>query len=938
MEYKDFQNEVIEDLQNYILWYTRGHDTGHSLDQIWTWYWHSRHYDVADGDAGAIPTYKDTVKGVPYVSFKIPTGGGKTFIAAGSLRKIFDAEEPGLPRLVIWLAPTTAIMEQTKRNLEDVNHPYRMKIDRDFAGRVQILGIDELLSGTGFTPDEVKSKLTIAVLSYQALRIKVKDQRLAYRDNGQLLPFADSWKGYESEQPPLLDGSADSSLVTAIRACRPVIIADESHHTTSSLSTKMLAELNPRFILGLTATPRRDSNIISYVNPQRLKDNGLIKLPLVVYNRSRDSVLMDTIMLRNHLEQQAGQYQEGRADRYIRPIALLQAESKGNDERTTHEKLRKDLIDAGVSPEQIAVKTADVDTLKGHDLTSPDCPIRFVITVSALQEGWDCPFVYILSTIASRSSPVDVEQIVGRVLRQPHAQKTGVPLLDLSYVITSSSDFQTTLDNVVQGIVHAGITEDSYRSDDDSETADSLAAEQVQGFDDNRVAETDGAGAGSAGAVTSGGDLFAGLEPVKFPNEMTEEEKQLAESGGASGASDTDLNINLMISQALAAAAKAEGSGEDTVGSISGGESSATTGGSAGTNRSGHSTGPNLDTGESQIREAFADATELRFPVYYKAKAVESLSDEALSTGFYPGTLLYRENLDEKFTLADEDAKIDLSMTNDDVIKLDWKDRAVRRVSLTPEEYHSRHAYLSSLSKDKLQNYYSEAISNCLDDKFNGVGSNDIRVYVDRALGSLSEDAWLNMEDDYLKYADAVRRKIQQLQSAYRKKQFEEGLRIGKYILRPTWKLPLSIHPARGERLSGWDKCLYVYEYNHLTSIEREVVRQLSAAPNVVWWHRNPESNTREGFFINAFVKHAPDFIARLANGKILIIEAKGVGGMGLDSAYDALQLGTAWSGYAGSMNMQYLMVVEDALEPKFSGRGNRWCTLRQFKKELPEM
>ena len=57
------------------------------------------------------------------------------------------------------------------------------------------------------------------------------------------------------------------------------------------------------------------------------------------------------------------------------------------------------------------------------DLLSPDCPIRYIITVNALKEGWDCPFAYVLATVANRTSAVDVEQILGRVLRLPYTQK-----------------------------------------------------------------------------------------------------------------------------------------------------------------------------------------------------------------------------------------------------------------------------------------------------------------------------------------------------------------------------------------------------------------------------------------------------------------------------------------------------------------------------------
>lgn len=63
---------------------------------------------------------------------------------------------------------------------------------------------------------------------------------------------------------------------------------------------------------------------------------------------------------------------------------------------------------------------------------SRDCPIRYIITVNALKEGWDCPCAYILASLANKTSQVDVEQILGRILRQPYTKQHSAPLLNTS--------------------------------------------------------------------------------------------------------------------------------------------------------------------------------------------------------------------------------------------------------------------------------------------------------------------------------------------------------------------------------------------------------------------------------------------------------------------------------------------------------------------------
>ncbi|MDO9777409.1 restriction endonuclease, partial [Glaesserella parasuis] len=104
-------------------------------------------------------------------------------------------------------------------------------------------------------------------------------------------------------------------------------------------------------------------------------------------------------------------------------------------DNTTFEKVKKILIEElNIPTEQIKIKTADIDELKNVDLFSPDCPVRFVITVNALKEGWDCSFAYILANLANKHSEIDVTQIVGRILRQPNAKPFSNPLLNMSYV------------------------------------------------------------------------------------------------------------------------------------------------------------------------------------------------------------------------------------------------------------------------------------------------------------------------------------------------------------------------------------------------------------------------------------------------------------------------------------------------------------------------
>ena len=443
MELNNYQKQVMRDLSAYLNCVNRGTN----LFSAWREYWFSK--DVAVG-LGGVPSYNNSIERAPHVCMKVPTGGGKTFMACASVRRIFDALPTGKPQVVVWLVPSDSILTQTIRTLSDVDHPYRQRLDQDFAGRVGVYTKEMLLNGQNFSPDTVREMLTVCVMSYGSLRIdsRKKDVRKVYQENGNLFRFAEYFKDTQA----LLADTPDTALIQVLRHLEPIVVVDESHNAESKLSTEMLNNLNPSFVLDLTATPRKNSNIISYVDARELKKEHMVKLPVVVYNRTtRQSVIQDAIQLRGSIEQEAIAA-EAAGGKYIRPIVLFQAQPRTGENSDTFDKIKAMLVSMGIPENQIAVKTSDVDDLKGQNLMSRDCEIRYIITVNALKEGWDCPFAYILASLANRTSTVDVEQILGRILRQPYAMQHKSPLLNTSYVLTNSVDFHTTLEKIVAGL------------------------------------------------------------------------------------------------------------------------------------------------------------------------------------------------------------------------------------------------------------------------------------------------------------------------------------------------------------------------------------------------------------------------------------------------------------------------------------------------------
>ena len=120
-----------------------------------------------------------------------------------------------------------------------------------------------------------------------------------------------------------LEATDPTALMQVINQLHPLVIVDESHHARRNPSKQMLQNFNPCFVLDLTATPTKESNIISIVDAIHLKRENMVKLPVIVMNRnSQQDVLHDAIEMQRTLEIHAKDaYEKGGS--YIRPIVLF---------------------------------------------------------------------------------------------------------------------------------------------------------------------------------------------------------------------------------------------------------------------------------------------------------------------------------------------------------------------------------------------------------------------------------------------------------------------------------------------------------------------------------------------------------------------------------------------------------------------------------------
>lgn len=854
MELKQYQKEVLKEVGRFARTYAMTRDAATAYGVF------MNAVGLTPGQGG-VERYRDDLGGVPKVCVKVPTGGGKTFIGASAIDVLSDAL-PSHDEVVVWLVPRREILVQTLRNFRNPEHFLRVRLDRDFAGLVEVLDKEDGLRGRSFSAATVGNQLTLFVLSYDSF--KNKDGRRAYAENSSLAGLT----AYQQDVGTAVEveGADDTALISALAGTNPIVIVDESHHARSKLSLDMLRNLNPRFVLELTATPARGANVIAQATARQLKREEMVKLPVVVYRRpDKRSTVADAVMLQRRLEDIAEQ-DEGRTGRYIRPIVLFQAERRGVEGAETYARLKEKLVEGGIPEEQIAVRTGDVDEIGGANLMSRECPIRFIITVEALAEGWDCPFAYVLATVANKSSQVSVEQIVGRVLRQPYAARAGARSLNIAYVLTASADFDATLTQVVDGLNGVGF------SREDVETAGAAPVPAPQQGQMELPAPEAAGNEGEDGDTDAGDDLDLDGLDLHLPD------------GGSSGTDDATVD------DIIDASGEIEGRFEEQTGSDG-----------AGTLLGGLGGGSNV----YRMREAAASSARgLAIPQFMIRVDGGLFTDDEI---WKP---LDREDLLADFKLSkygidrvsinpatfSEAREVDLAADSDEY-RIRWLEEGIRRNMLM---------LFSNMSDEGKSESLKAAVLDAMSGQFkNAYGRFQLAQYIGRVVDDMGLPVVEACYESVGSVARAVMGAVRSLADDFCEERFGTLLSRGDVRLAPEYRFPESF--VQANPMTSYDKGVYEAEDGRVDGVERRMVDLLANSPRVVWWHRVVERKPGE-FSINGFINHYPDFLALRDDGTLMAIETKGE--HLAEDAKRKLRLGTRWSDMAGA-GFRYFMVFE---------------------------
>ncbi len=417
---------------------------------------------------------------IPNVCLKVPTGGGKTLIGVSSIEKInFDyfSKNTGL---ILWIVPTKAIYSQTLKNFRDRTHFYRKTLERASAGKIKIIEKTD-----AFSLQDLQDYLCVMLLMLPSANRETKESLRMFKDSGRFISFFPEPENHRANKELLFQISnldtykskkalggvkgfaVKHSLGNAIRIARPIVVMDEGHRAYSELARKTLAGLNPKFILELSATPNMKehlSNVLVSVSGVKLKEEEMIKLPINVTNAKRGD-WKKTLCLAYEklieLEKDSETYRK-KSKKYIRPIMLIQVERTGKDQKDKNfihsETVKKYLIThLGISESAVKIKVSEKDELKDENLLSDTSPVRFIITKQALQEGWDCPFAYILAILSKSKSKLALTQLTGRILRQPYVQRTSMDSLNESYIFCYNKTVAEVVSEIKKGLQKEGM-------------------------------------------------------------------------------------------------------------------------------------------------------------------------------------------------------------------------------------------------------------------------------------------------------------------------------------------------------------------------------------------------------------------------------------------------------------------------------------------------
>jgi len=840
---------------------------------------------LAFAEAAGRPYNAEPFGAVPCICLRIPTGGGKTLMAAHAVNVLAQEWRATDAPVAVWLVPSDTIRSQTLKALQNAGHPYREALEASYGSNVRVCVLEDLAN---IAPPDWGQRAVVVVATIQSFRIDDTDKRNVYSFSES---FERHFKGCDEQKLRVLHGLPDAlvtpdeaandktgvlagfvnqprwSLANWLALHEPLVIVDEAHNTKTDKSFTALKRLNPSAILELTATPiAAKTNVLYHVSAQELAAESMIKLPIALAEHPQgwQQAVFAAVQSQRALEGEALK-DEAAGNGYVRPIVLFQAQNE-NDE-VPPEALRKHLEDElHIPPEHIKVATGDTRELEGLDLSSRDCPVRFVITVQALREGWDCPFAYVLCSLQKLSSATAVEQLLGRVLRMPYASPRGREALNRAYAHVCEAKFSSAAHELADRLINNMGFE---ALDVASMLVQQSSLPLFDSFElsNEAVAQSNHAQVASyfiAPAVTDTTLLTPGVEVAQVAGEQN-----LVVTG----------HINLELETLLVAQVRGTKKQEQVQAKVA--QHNALVAAQAAPASRGERFAPVPSLGYRSTPQG--ELWPLERQAVLEAVELDLLNPEAIAL---PGFQVVEQS--NTFEIYLKDAKVNLRAADASQIAFDYGSTTITAQDLVRWLDQSLFQKLPELTQGQRSSYFAAVINHLMHER--GVPL----VTLAKARFKLAQD---------------IEARVGDLKDKAAKAQFRQLVLEGEWTIEPDWTNPVMFEANRypvpaGSRYTGryqFNKHFYPVLADLKDGGEEFLCAQLlDNHPKVKHWVRNLVTEPCGFALATSRGRFFPDFVAELNDGRIAVVEYKGAHLLNDPYEIEKRQIGELWAQKSG--------------------------------------
>lgn len=217
------------------------------------------------------------------------------------------------------------------------------------------------------------------------------------------------------------------------------VVADEHHvyREKAKAFSAAIRDLNPVALIGLTATPDKDDYgkiVFQYTLGEAIADEH-VKVPVIVYRKDgtkdEHTQLADACQLLRHKEESYAVYREINPDTpAVKPVLFVVCQNIEHASEVGQVLTQSGLIGDGSQILEITSQSSDEALEALAKVEEPDSPIRAIVSVNMLREGWDVKNIAVIVALRRLASQTLTEQILGRGLRLPFGARTGVADVD----------------------------------------------------------------------------------------------------------------------------------------------------------------------------------------------------------------------------------------------------------------------------------------------------------------------------------------------------------------------------------------------------------------------------------------------------------------------------------------------------------------------------